>query len=80
MGPAVVLDFTKQVAENNDYLVTIDDIKQWESQHGALPDNAWVLLRTGWDKFSDDREAFLNIDETGSHTPWYHRRSSQVAC
>lgn len=69
VGPAVVLDFTAQVAENNDYLVTIEDIKAWEAEHGALPKNAWVLLRTGWDKFSSDREAFLNIDETGSHTP-----------
>ena len=69
VGPAVVLDFTAQVAENNDYLVTIEDIKAWEAEHGALPKNSWVLLRTGWDKFSSDREAFLNIDETGSHTP-----------
>lgn len=69
VGPAVVLDFTAQVAENNDYLVSIDDIRAWEAEHGALPDNAWVLLRTGWDKFAHDREAFLNIDDTGSHTP-----------
>lgn len=69
VGPAVVLDFTAQVAANNDYLVTIEDIKAWEAEHGAIPENAWVLLRTGWDKFSNDREAFLNVDETGSHTP-----------
>lgn len=69
VGPAVVLDFTKQVAENNDYLVTIEDIRNWESKHGALPDNGWVLFRTGWDKFANDRAAFLNTDETGSHTP-----------
>lgn len=69
VGPAVVLDFTAQVAANNDYLVTIDDIKAWEAEHGELPENAWVLLRTGWDKFANDREAFLNVDETGSHTP-----------
>lgn len=69
VGPAVVLDFTAQVAANNDYLVTVEDIKAWEAEHGALPENAWVLLRTGWDKFANDREAFLNVDETGSHTP-----------
>lgn len=69
VGPAVVLDFTAQVAENNDYLVTIEDIKAWEAKHGEIPENAWVLLRTGWDKFANDREAFLNIDDTGSHTP-----------
>ncbi|MCW2288680.1 cyclase family protein [Leucobacter luti] len=69
IGPAVVLDFTAQVAANPDYLVTIEDIQAWEAEHGVLPDNAWVLFRTGWDRFSDDQEAFLNADDTGSHTP-----------
>lgn len=69
VGPAVVLDFTAQVAENPDYLVSIDDIKAWEAEHGELPENGWVLFRTGWDRFSDDKEAFLNADDTGSHTP-----------
>lgn len=69
IGPAVVLDFTAQVEADNDYLVTIDDIKAWEAEHGELPENSWVLFRTGWDRFADDREAFLNADETGSHTP-----------
>lgn len=69
VGPAVVLDFTAQVAENPDYLVTVDDIRAWEGEHGPLPENGWVLFRTGWDRFADDQEAFLNADETGSHTP-----------
>lgn len=69
VGPAVVLDFTAQVEADNDYLVTIEDIQAWEAEHGDLPENSWVLFRTGWDRFSDDREAFLNTDETGSHTP-----------
>lgn len=69
VGLAAVLDVTAQVAENPDYLVTVDDIRAWEAQHGPLPENGWLLLRTGWDRFAQDREAFLNIDETGSHTP-----------
>jgi len=28
-----------------------------------------VLFRTGWDARAQDQEAFLNADETGSHTP-----------
>ncbi|GAB2825711.1 cyclase family protein [Alpinimonas psychrophila] len=69
IGPAAVIDVTAQVSKNNDYLVTIDDIKAWEAEHGALPENGWVLFRTGWDKYSDTQDAFLNADETGSHTP-----------
>ncbi len=69
VGPAAVIDVTAQVEADNDYLLTIDDIKAWEAEHGKLPKNGWLLLRTGWDRFADDREAFLNADETGSHTP-----------
>ena len=32
----------------NVYL-TVDDVREWESEHGALPDGGWLLYRTGWD-------------------------------
>lgn len=69
IGPAVVLDFTEQVNDNPDYLITSTDIQAWETEHGKLPANSWVLFRTGWDRYAHDQEAFLNADETGSHTP-----------
>ncbi|WP_422758505.1 cyclase family protein [Paenarthrobacter sp. C1] len=69
VGPAVVLDLTEQVAANPDFLLEVAHVKAWEEKHGAIPDNAWLLLRTGWDEFSQDQEKFLNADETGPHTP-----------
>ncbi|CEA09767.1 Kynurenine formamidase [Arthrobacter saudimassiliensis] len=69
IGPAVVLDFSGQAALDPDFTVEVADIQAWEAEHGPLPDGAWLLLRTGWDKFADDEAAFLNIDDTGSHTP-----------
>ena len=69
VGPAVVLDFSAEAAADPDFLIDVADIEKWEAQHGAFEPNTWLLLRTGWDKFSDSQEAFLNADETGSHTP-----------
>lgn len=69
VGPAVVLDFSAEAAADPDYLIDVADIEKWEAEHGAFEPNTWLLLRTGWDKFSDSQEAFLNADETGSHTP-----------
>ena len=69
IGPAVVLDFAEEAANDADFLLEISHVKAWESRHGALPDHAWVLFRTGWDKYSRTEEQFLNIDESGSHTP-----------
>ena len=69
VGPAVVLDFSAEAAADPDFLIDVADIEKWEAEHGAFEPNTWLLLRTGWDKFSDSQEAFLNADETGSHTP-----------
>ncbi|WBL19476.1 cyclase family protein [Citricoccus sp. NR2] len=69
MGPAVVIDVSEQVDENPDFLLETDDVTAWEAEYGPLPENGWLLLRTGWDRYSQDQEAFLNADETGSHTP-----------
>ncbi|MFD1213558.1 cyclase family protein [Arthrobacter sp. GCM10027362] len=68
-GPAVVLDFTGQAAADPDFLLEVEHIKAWETEHGPLPDGGWVLYRTGWDQYAADRERFLNADESGSHTP-----------
>lgn len=69
VGPACVIDKTAEVAANPDYCLSVDDIKAWESQHGAIPAGAWVLFRTGWSKYGDDAAAFANADENGPHTP-----------
>jgi kynurenine formamidase len=69
VGPAAVLDLSEQAAENPDFLLEVDDIRAWESEHGPLPAGGWLLYRTGWDARSASQEAFLNADEDGPHTP-----------
>lgn len=76
-GPAVVLDLTEKVEQNSDYLIQVSDIQEWEAVHGKLPDNSWLLLRTGWDKYSQDQKAFLNADDNGSHTPGLSAEASE---
>jgi len=65
VGPAVVIDHSAQAAENPDHLLTIADIKAFEAEHGPLPENGWLLYRTGWDARAHDQDAFLN----GGRTP-----------
>jgi kynurenine formamidase len=69
IAPAAVLDFGAQAAADADFLLEVDHIKEWESQHGALPEGGWLLYRTGWDTRSHDQDTFLNANETGPHTP-----------
>lgn len=67
--PAVVLDVSDRCSADPDFLLEIDDVKQWEAANGPLPDGGWLLFRTGWDAHAGSQEAFVNSDNTGSHTP-----------
>ncbi len=69
IAPAVVLDFSAQAAADPDFLLEVSHIRQWEAEHGPLPDGGWLLYRTGWDARSSSQEEFLNANETGPHTP-----------
>jgi kynurenine formamidase len=69
VGPAVMLDFSDEVAANPDFLIEVDHIKAWETEHGALPADGWMLVRTGWDARAGSQESALNADESGPHTP-----------
>lgn len=70
VGPAAVIDKSDEAAEDPDFLLEKEHVRDWESRHGSLPDGGWLLYRTGWDARSDDQEDFLNVGEDGaSHTP-----------
>ena len=77
VGPAAVLDLSDLVADDPDFLLDIDHITVWEDEHGPLPENGWLLFRSGWDRFADSPDAFLNVDETGSHTPGITVRAAE---
>lgn len=74
VGPACVVDVTAEVAEDEDFLLTKEDVLAWEAEHGRLPDGSWFLLHTGWSA-REGREAFLNAREDGPHSPGF-----DVAC
>ena len=65
IGDAVVLDLSKQVADDCSYLVSISAIEAWEKRHGTIGEGAIVLLRTGFGKFWPDRKTYLGTDLRG---------------
>ena len=69
LAPAVVVDKSAEAAQDPDYLLTIDDMRAFEAEHGPLPEGGWLLLRTGWDARAHDQEAFLNVSGGQPHTP-----------
>lgn len=71
IGPAVVLDFSAEAAADPDFLIDVEHLLAWQAEHGAFPSNSWLLFRTGWDQYGHDKQAFLNLDDSGSHTPGF---------
>jgi kynurenine formamidase len=69
IGPACVVDASREVAANPDWVLTVEFLQAWEAQHGRIPDGAWLLFRTDWSKRIVDPAAFVNMREDGAHTP-----------
>jgi kynurenine formamidase len=72
-----VIDVTRDVDANPDFLLTPPRIESWEREHGRIPRGAWVLLRTGWSK-RRDAASFLNVGPDGPHSPGFDKAASTL--
>jgi kynurenine formamidase len=66
MGSGILIDVTRQCANNPDYLVSVADFQKWEKHNGRIPVGSIVFLRTGFGKFYPDRKRYLGTDERGA--------------
>ncbi len=77
-GPAAVIDVRDSARANRDYRVTVRDLKEWEAEHGRLPEGAVVLINSGWQQYWPDEEQVLGTAERGQeatddlHFPGLH--------
>jgi kynurenine formamidase len=65
IGPAVVVDVSARADADADYRVDLAALDQWEREHGRIPDESIVLVRTGWSSRWPDRERYLGTNKTG---------------
>lgn len=69
LAPVVVVDASAQVAGDEDWLLTVDYLRDWEARHGRIPAGSWLAFRTDWYKRVTDPASFVNMKEDGAHTP-----------
>ena len=68
--PLVVIDKSQEAASNHDFSLSVEDIRDFEAQHGEIEAGTFVALRTDWSKRWPDKEAFSNKDAEGhNHIP-----------
>ena len=65
IGPAVVIDCSAAAARDRDYRLSAADLDAWEAAHGAIPNGAIVLVRTGWGRFWPDKKQYMGSDVPG---------------
>ena len=68
--PLVILDVHDKVARNPDYVLSMNDVRAWERDHGPIPQGAFVAMRTDWSKRWPSQSAMENKDRHGiAHYP-----------
>ena len=72
VAPAVVVDSRSSAGVDPDYTLTVDDFAEWERRHGKIAPGSIVLLLTGWRRYWDEPERFINLGADGlMHTPGF---------
>ncbi len=78
VGPGIVVDVREATAADRDLAVGVGAFTAWETRHGAIPDGAIVLIRTGVGAAWPDRQAVLGTARRGAeavaelHFPGLH--------
>jgi kynurenine formamidase len=65
IGPAVVVNISKQVAKDRNYRLQVSDIKAFEKKHGKIADGSILLINTGSAQFYHDRKKYMGTNRRG---------------
>ena len=82
ISQAVKIDVSPK-ASDRDYLITVDDIKNWETANGKLPEWCIVLFQTGFAARWPDKKSYLGTDQKGDaavkdlHFPGLHPEAAK---
>ena len=73
LAHACVIDCSNEAENDPDYLLTQEAVEDWEGEHGRIPPQSWLLMRTDW-SLKRDAKAYMNMRDDGAHTPGPHEQ------
>lgn len=68
LARAVVIDVASKAEDDPNYRLGIEDVREFEAEHGEIAAGTIVLLRTGWSDRWPDAQAYLGDDTPGNAT------------
>ncbi len=83
IGAAIVVDISEKALANPDYQLSVEDLQNWEQQNGQIPDDAILLMHSGFGQFWPDPIKYLGTDKRGEegvanlHFPAIHPDAAQ---
>jgi kynurenine formamidase len=78
LHPAVVLDVRVAAAENADFILGVEEIRQWEAVHGPISPDSAVIMWTGFEDRWSDPAGYLNADPDGGlHYPGFGDKATR---
>lgn len=78
VAPLAVVDVSAKAAQNVDYTMTRQDLAEWETKHGRLPDGCCVAMNSGWQQHVTNAAKFVGKDAAGTmHFPGVHPEAAE---
>lgn len=71
VAPLAVIDVRGRAAQNADYLLSRQDVLDWEKKHRQLPANCCVAMLSGWGEYVGDAAKFTGTDAGVFHFPGF---------
>lgn len=65
ISPAIKIDVSAKAANDPNYLIGVDDIKNWETENGKVPEWSIILFQTGFGSRWPDKRSYLGTDQKG---------------
>ena len=79
IAPGVLVDISSKTSGQPDYLISQQDMLDWEQHNGRLPKGVIVLVRTGWEVFWPDKKKYLGSAQPGETSDLHFPGFSEAA-
>ena len=60
-----MIDVSKNALSNRDYLISIQDVENWEKENGKIDNGTILLFKTGYGQYYPDREKYFGTAKKG---------------
>jgi len=78
--PLYVIDIAAACERNQDYLLSEEDVRNFEKQHGRIRDKSCIVLNSGWSQWwVSGQGRFVREDSKGiKHFPGWSKEAARV--